>query len=64
MQPYQERVVAERDELHEKIEKLAIFLDTPTYQNLPQPEQQRLLQQLVHMNDYLAVLDERTAAFT
>jgi len=61
---YQRRVVDEREELSEKIVKLAKFFDTQVYQSLPVAEQDRMLRQLTHMNDYRDVLDERIAAFT
>lgn len=63
MQPHEQRVVTERDELQSKIEKLSKFLDSETYATLPQSEQERMLRQLRHMNDYREVLDERIAAF-
>jgi hypothetical protein len=52
MQPYQQRVVTERDDLQAKIERLAEFLDTETYSTLPEPERLRLALQLRHMNSY------------
>lgn len=64
MQPYQERVIAERDELEPKITRLSKFLDSETCRSLPEAEQARLLRQLGHMNGYHEVLDERINAFT
>ena len=64
MQPYQQRVVTEREELSEKIVKLTKFFDTEMYQALPGPEQDRMFRQLKHMNAYSDVLAERIVAFT
>lgn len=65
MLPYQERVVTERKELNEKLEKLEIFLhqSNKVFSNLPRDEQFRLQKQYGCMREYLKVLDERIAAF-
>lgn len=63
MAPHQERVVNERNDLVEKTQKLAAFLDTPTYAALDTAEQARLGRQLRIMNDYVEVLGDRIAAF-
>ena len=63
MAPYQERVVAEKVDLDEKIDKLTAFIDTPIFAGLDAAEQDRLLRQLHSMGDYTAVLGERIAAF-
>ena len=64
MQPYQERVVAERDELTDKIVKLLAFIHTPArWVNLDSAERARLERQLVCMRAYRAILDERIAEF-
>ena len=63
MEPYQCRVVAEREDLQQKVEALAKFLDTKIFYSLPLAEQDRMSRQLIHMNDYRDVLDERIAAF-
>ncbi|MES2348331.1 MAG: DUF2829 domain-containing protein [Pseudomonadota bacterium] len=60
---HQQRVVTERDELAEKISKLAAFLVTPTYQRLADEEQTRLANQLDVMRLYCAVLNQRIDAF-
>lgn len=64
MQPYQERVVTERDDLSDKIDRLAQFLDTAAYALLPESERDRMFRQLRHMNNYREVLDERIEAFS
>lgn len=61
--PHQQRVVTERDELADKIAKLAAFLPTPTYQRLPDEEQTRLADQVDVMRLYCTVLNQRIDAF-
>lgn len=63
MQAHQERVVAERAELDDKMDKLSKFLDTNTYYNLSEGEKGRLVEQLGIINQYRDVLDRRIAAF-
>ena len=63
MQPHQQRVVEERVELDNKMDKLSKFLDTNTYYNLSEGEKGRLVEQLGVMNQYRDVLDRRIAAF-
>lgn len=63
MQPHQERVAKERDELAEKIAKLGGFLFGPLFNVLPHDEQIRLVKQLGFMESYLDVIDRRIAAF-
>lgn len=60
---HQQRVIMERDELADKITKLAAFLPTPTYQRLGDEEQTRLANQLDAMRLYCAVLNQRIDAF-
>lgn len=63
LQPHQQRVVAEKAELDEKLNKLLAFHGTETFNALPEEEQDRLIRQSVVMTDYSAVLGERIAAF-
>ena len=63
MQDYQLRVVEERKQLSEKLEKLEQFLLGNAYLNLPGAEQNRLVRQTLIMVDYRDVLDERIANF-
>jgi hypothetical protein len=63
MQPHQQRVVDEQKELHDRLIKLVEFVGSDIYQKLHSDEQERLLRQAVHMEKYLAVLEERIAAF-
>jgi hypothetical protein len=63
MQPHQERVVTERQELATKADKLTEFLKGPIFQKLPSDEQERLTRQLSIMQQYLGVLAERIVHF-
>lgn len=64
MQPHQERVVTEKSELSEKVDKLRCFIgDNPIFYTLMGSEQDRLKRQLVAMTEYLSILNERIAAF-
>jgi hypothetical protein len=63
MQPHQERVVHEKAELDEKVEKLDAFMGKELVLTLPYAEQLRLNQQLTVMKKYSDILGERIAAF-
>ena len=63
MKPFQERVVAEKAELDDKIAKLIAFRDSPTFNTLDPNEQSRLTDQQVTMQQYSRILGERIAAF-
>lgn len=63
MQPHQERVVAEKKDLDEKLSKLEAFFSNPTFGKLPVDEQARLSKQASLMHQYSEVLGERIAAF-
>lgn len=63
MQAHQERVVAEKTELDEKLAKLNIFIGGKVFATLPDGEQIRLARQANVMKDYSDVLSERIAAF-
>lgn len=77
MKPFQERVVAERDEINEtvaeaknRLGRLKPFLGRPAFQDLPEAEQARMQSQAAIMTTFIAageayvqVLDARIAAF-
>lgn len=63
MAPHQQRVVTERDELADKLEKLLAFFQTETFSGLSEAEKSRLRNQARFMDGYAAVLEERIAAF-
>lgn len=60
---FQERVLAEREQLHARLGKLRGFIGTDAFNALEPGERDRLERQEEHMARYLAVLDERTAHF-
>ena len=63
MTDFQERVVAEKSELDEKINKLTKFTKTETYSNLEGEERVRLSGQLVAMHTYSNFLNARINSF-
>lgn len=65
MQPHQERVVSERKELGEKLDKLKAFIEgSPIFKSLPEEERHRLNRQFDAMAEYYSILGQRIAAFT
>jgi hypothetical protein len=64
MQPYQKRVVEEKEQLDEKIKKLQFFIvEGDIFPNLPTTEKRRLHDQLEIMRRLSMVLLERIEAF-
>jgi len=63
MQPHQQRVIDEKAELSERLDKLEAFHNTAVYAGLPAAEQSRLTRQLYIMKLYEQVLSERISAF-
>jgi len=63
MQPHQQRVITEKAELSEKVDKLEKFISGSVYSSLPAAEQMRLSRQLLIMQLYEQVLSERIGAF-
>ena len=63
LQPHQDRVVAEKADLDDKLGKLLAFFQAPTFGTLSEAEQSRLRNQARFMDGYSAVLAERIAAF-
>lgn len=63
-QPHEQRVIAERDELADRIIKLEQFIDKGAiFGSLPSIEQKALWMQLTYMRDYCAVLIDRCSRF-
>lgn len=64
---YQQRVLDEREELHQRIERLGAFLLLESGQHAPtavsEAEFNRLRRQIAPMQAYRDILDERIAAF-
>ncbi len=63
MQPHQQRVVTEKEELDVKIAALDGFIGGDIFAGLDNGEQDRLVRQYKHMAQYSAVLGERISNF-
>lgn len=65
MKEHEERVIRERGELYEKIEKLTMFIrgDSESYKIVPLMEKERLHLQNYLMRKYIDVLDDRILYF-
>ncbi len=63
MQPHQERVVTELNELTEKHAKLGVFLQGATFKSLDVEEHARLTRQHAVMGEYAKILTDRIANF-
>lgn len=61
-QSHIDRMIHERDQLSQRIEKLQAFIDGDKFKQLDAEEQQRMENQLVAMNLYLHALAERLEA--
>lgn len=64
MQPHQERVVAEKNELDDKLSKLTKFIESSDlFNDLVESEKARLVKQAVAMREYSSILGDRIANF-
>lgn len=63
MLPHQQRVVDEKSQLDEKLEKLNGFFSTDTFKGLNADEQFRLKMQSLFMSGYSSTLKERIENF-
>jgi hypothetical protein len=63
MEAYQDRVITERDELSEKINKLRTFLGGSVFSTLSIEERRRMTMQYLAMAAYRDALNERIHAF-
>lgn len=64
LQPHQQRVVDEKAELDERLQKLDAFIKgSPVFAGLASEEQLRMVRQATAMSSYSEVLGERIAAF-
>ena len=61
--PHQQRVLDEHRDLAEKLQRLDLFLDTKTFNELEITDQQLLELQLYVMSDYLNILKKRIDRF-
>lgn len=63
MEAHQERVIEEKRELDERLEKLNNFFNTQTFKDLHPLEKERMRKQIDYMNGYSRILGERITAF-
>ena len=63
MQPHEQRVVDEKNELGDKLERLLTFLQTDFYKTLTEKEQELLYFQSQVMEDYYETLQQRIELF-
>lgn len=64
LQPHQQRVVNERDELQTKLKALTTFIDlNATFNTLTKTEQDLLQKQEVIMRQYVSILTQRIDRF-
>ena len=61
--PHQQRVLQEKKELDEKLERLRAFLASPAALNVPDDERTRLQSQLHIMREYSGILLDRINVF-
>jgi hypothetical protein len=64
MREHQARMIAEKTELDDRLDKLKEFINGPTYDTLHPAEQQRLRSQRYYMDGYSQVLEQRIDAFS
>ena len=63
LQPHQQRVVDEKNELKDKLTKLCSFFESSIFAGLAEDERVRLRVQATFMDGYLRILEQRIAAF-
>jgi hypothetical protein len=63
-EPHQRRVLAEQQELQERLNKLEAFVETPIFAEIAVEEQYRLKRQFEAMTAYHNILCERIDAFS
>lgn len=64
MQPHQERVVTESNDLRAKIDKLSEFIGGDVFKKLDMEDRDLLVAQRVFMDSYFGILRLRIARFT
>jgi len=63
-QPHEERVITEKAELDQKIEKLGAFQNTDAFNALPEEQRKLLTMQCNTMRNYSWILGKRIELFT
>ena len=64
MFPWQDRVITERDELQDKIDRLMDFLMSPQFNKLDRQNQALLNRQCFFMCEYASILNQRIKMFS
>lgn len=64
LEPHEQRLITERSDLADRLQKLNSFLESPMAASICCEEHARLLRQQRYMTKYLAVLDERVVAIS
>jgi len=59
IQPHQQRVLDEQNELAERLNKLQVFVGSKKFNEVAEPERGLLLEQMHHMTAYYVTLTKR-----
>ena len=59
MSDFVSRLMAERNELQERVGKLRVFIESMPFNNIGKKQKHWLRKQLIVMEEYLLILDER-----
>lgn len=63
MEAWQQRAIADRDELDQRLIAMEAFRECDKFKALPDIDQKLLIEQEAHMAGYSAVLSKRIARF-
>ena len=64
MKPFQQRVVEEKSQLDERLQRLMDFIGGDIFLSMKFPERERLCEQMGVMRHYSIILGERISEFT
>lgn len=63
LQPHQQRIITERDDMWSRWHQNALFLDTGEFQNMPKVSQDHMLKQAADVLQYFVILRDRAQVF-
>lgn len=63
LQPHQQRIIAERDEMQSRWYQNELYLDTVEFQNMPKISQDHMLKQAADVLQYFVILRDRAQVF-
>ncbi len=63
LQPHQQRIIAERDDMWSRWHQNELFLDTVEFQNMPKVSQDHMLKQAADVLQYFVILRDRAQVF-